>query len=368
MSTEVMSGRERILAALKMQEVDRVPCVPLIVPYTAAQFPEDAPYYLPDIMKAAGHEVWTQIVSDYNAMWVPTPDSGVRQSRSFKNGDLTITYETPVGTICEILRSGINSSMNPHVKHMICSVEDLKVFKYILEHSVMYGYSTKPIDDFNRTNTGDAGILANIIPLSPLQDFLNYKAGVDNTYYIEDEDPDLFTEVMELYHQQNLQVVRKVAEESDAEVFVQAENISSTIMSPSHYEKYVLDYDNEYADILHEHGKIHVVHMCGKLQAMFPQIAQGKFDCVSDIAPEPTGNTELWEAAGALPNHAVKGGIGVGPFTSPDPHACYLKAMEILEKTRGRRGVLLGSADSVPCGTTMEHLKEIRCAVDDFYA
>jgi len=164
-------------------------------------------------------------------------------------------------------------------------------------------------------------------------------------------------------HRQRLLQIKETARRSKAEVFVNSENTSWTTMSPAIYEKYCARQLDEYADVLHAYGKLHVVHMCGKLSCLSSVIAPGRFDAVVDIAPPPAGDVELWEAALWSDRLAVKGGIGTETFLASDPQVCYDKACEIIEKTRGQLGVLLGSGDSIPNGTSMDNLRAISRAV-----
>lgn len=368
MSTERMSGKERILAALRRQEVDRVPCVPLVVSYSQGAFRDDEPQLIPDIMRAANLDIWHQFMGDKIFSFIPMPDAGIERFTKFDRGEQINGYNTPVGTIYERVRSGIANSLNPQAKHMLETVEDLKVYYYIREHSFPWVVDTSENYNWEMSKIGDDGIIVHMAnDMSPFKNFIELLAGVENTYYMMDDDPDLFDATMNLMHEQNKQGYRMMLEQSpQCEVFGSSENISWTTMSPALYEEYTLNQLNDYADIIHEYGKIAAFHMCGKLSLLKGQLAQGKFDAISDISPAPTGDTELWEAAEWWPNIAVKGGIECNEFVADDPKIVYNKCMKILEKTQGRNGVLLGSGDSVPYGVTLEHLRAMRQAADDF--
>lgn len=367
MSTERMSGKERIMAALRKQEVDRLPCVPLVVSYSAGDFAEDQPHYIWDIMRAAGLDIWHQFMGDKLGFLYQLPDSGIKYFTKFKNGERITGYETPVGTIYERVHSGIKGSLAPQSKHMLETPEDLKVFYYVREHSIPLTLDVSENYQWESSKIGDDGIIANFaLDMTPFKNFIELLAGVENTYYLMDDEPELFDAVMDLMHEQNKQLLRNALEGSACEVFGASENISWTTMSPAYYEKYILNQLNDYADIIHEYGKINIVHMCGKLKLLSDQIKLGHFDGVGDISPGPTGDTELWEAAQLWPDMVVKGGVECMELTAENPKVCYDKAMKIQELTKGRPGVLLGSGDSVPCGTTIEHLRAIRQAADDF--
>ena len=363
MSSE-MTGKERILAALRRQPVDRVPWVPLLVPYTIAGFSKETPHRVAEAQRTVGCDIWTQSVVDRIGLWFQKPKSKINRIQYFEAGDVIAGYETPIGTITERQRSGIGSSMNAPVEYLLKTPKDLLVYKYVLENSFLFIADYTDHYEWEDKIVGDDGVITDVsIGLSPHQMFINLLAGVENTYDMQAEEPELFDEVMDIMHRQNLKQIRETAKRSKADVFVSSDNTSWTTISPKVFEKYCVRQLSEYADILHEYGKLHVIHMCGKLSYLTDLIDSCRFDCVADIAPSPTGDMELWEIANALPGMAVKGGIGCDTFLSEDPYACYEKAVECIEKTRGRPGVLLGSGDSVPNGTSLENLRAVTKAV-----
>ena len=361
-----MTGKERILAALRRQPVDRIPWAPLLVPYTIAGFPKHAPHRVAEAMRAVGCDIWTQALIDRVGIWMPKPKSGVEAIKYFAEGDLVTGYKTPEGTITQREASGCFGSMTIPVDYMITTPQDLRIYRSVLENSFLYTADISDHYDWEASCVGQDGVITDVgIGLTPFQTFVEFLAGVENTYYLLADEPVLFNEVMDLMHQQRLLQIKETAKRSKAEVFVNSENTSWTTMSPAIYKKYCASQLDDYADILHAYGKLHVVHMCGKLSCLSPLIAPGRFDAVVDIAPPPAGDTELWEAALWSPDLAVKGGIGCDVFLSSDPRVCYDKACEIIEKTRGQLGVLLGSGDSIPHGTSMENLRAISKAVEE---
>jgi len=360
-----MTGKERILAALRRQPVDRIPWVPLLVPYTITGFPKDTPHRVAEAQRAVGCDIWTQSVADRIGLWLPKNSKKVKRFQYFIEGDAVSGFETPIGTISERQRSGVGGSLNAPVEYLLKNAMDLLVYKYVLDNSFLFIADYTDHYNWEKEIVREDGVITDAgIGLSPHQLLINMLAGVENTYDMQSDEPELFDEVLEIMHRHNLQQIRETAKRSNADIFISSDNTSWTTLSPDIYKKYCEKQLSEYADILHEYGKLHVVHMCGKLSYLTKHIASCRFDCVADIAPAPTGDMELWEIADALPGMAVKGGIGCDTFISNNPRDCYDKAIECLEKTRGRKGVLLGSGDSVPNGTSLENLRAVTEAVE----
>jgi len=361
-----MTGKERILAALRQEPVDRVPWVPLLVPSTIAGFPKDAPHRVAEAQRAVGCDIWTQAVADRIGQWLPNPRSYIYRLQYFVDGDIVTGFETPEGTITGRQRSGVGGSISAPVEYMLKTPQDLRVYRYVLENSFLFVADYTDNYKWEEKIIGEDGVITDAtVGMPPYQMLITLLAGVESTNELQSEVPELFDEVMEIMHRQNLLQIRETAKRSKAEIFISSDNTSLTTISPKTYGKYCASQLSEYADVLHRYGKLHVIHMCGKLHSLTEQINASRFDCAADIAPSPTGDMELWEAAEALPNLAVKGGIGPETFISDDPEVCYSKAIEILEKTRGRLGVLLGSGGSIPSGTSIENLRAITKAVEE---
>jgi len=130
-----MTGKERILAALRRQPVDRIPWVPLLVPYTIAGFPKYTPHRVAEAMRAVGCDIWTQFIADKMGVWSPKNNKKIKQIRYFIDGDIVTGYETEIGTITERQRSGVGVSINAPVKYRLENTKELKIFRYVLENS-----------------------------------------------------------------------------------------------------------------------------------------------------------------------------------------------------------------------------------------
>ena len=69
------------------------------------------------------------------------------------------------------------------------------------------------------------------------------------------------------------------------------ENTSSTLISPDLYRTYSLPQIRDYVDVLHQHGKKAVLHMCGHLKALLPVVRETGLDGINAVTPPPVGTT-----------------------------------------------------------------------------
>ena len=383
-STEQMSTRERILAALQGKPVDRIPFVPLIDTYSVL----DLPAHIQQAMQAASSEgYWQGMLAAIREIgcdimlrhvYVTKTAGGAPHLNGFGSfkppvvtssrmeGSLLIeTLETPIGTLTGTWGFTDMHGWIPHpIKHLVTNHEELEIFAYTVEHLCL----EKPEPDFENfvkaeAAVGQAGIATTSFLNTPLMDLIETCWGLDNTYYMLHDYPDEVEAILEKLHQVQRLVVERIAE-SPAKVVIEYENTSSTLLSPKIFRKYCLPLLNEYADILHSAEKIFLVHMCGKLEAFASDLATARFDGIADISPYPTGNFTLDEAAAALPGKLLTGGIDATTFIEPDLRQVEAKISALIERIKPYPGVLLGSADTAPRGTPLETFQLVQHLVN----
>jgi uroporphyrinogen-III decarboxylase len=372
-----MTSRERILAALRKEPVDRIPFVPLIDSYTLREMP-------PEITDGATGPIMdlkTQIEAarrlgcDVNARHVPVTEpfaGGVPHLQSlgrfgapvearaeFDRGQLIEIIETPVGTLTGVWRFTDKVGWIPHmVKAVVRNYEELKIFHYAVDH-IDQEPPAQAYEQFLETDKqiGEDGIATASMFL------IEMAWGLENTYYMLQDHREEVEDIIAKLGVSLRRYVEAVAA-SPAQVVIQYENTSSTLLSPHHFRHYCLPLLNEHADILAAAGKIFLVHMCGKLRAFVDDIRQGRFDGISDIPPPSTGDLPLDEAADRLPEKVVIGGIDPNTFISRDSEFVKAEVGGLIKRIKPRRGVLLGSADTTPRGTPVENFRLIRNLVE----
>ncbi|NIM92405.1 MAG: hypothetical protein GTO18_01650 [Anaerolineales bacterium] len=381
MSTETMSSKERIMAALHHQETDRIPWSPLISGYFSLGLPESLHGNDLEVMRSIGADIIERLQS---LVYIPTlpqyipalgPTISGRVESTNAKGDLNIReirdgdqliriYETPIGSLQEIYERRDSSPwMAFPVEYKIKSLEDLEIYRYVTEAQ----YFVPSYESFITVCEliGDDGIATTPGPISPFQTLLEVELGVERFYYFLADYPDEMDGLMEIMHAKNLEACEIIAE-SPAEVVILYENISTSIMSPHMFGDYVQGHLNEYADLYHAAGMKVLVHACGKLKDIADEIGEGHYDGVCDIAPEPTGDLSLSEAKRIWGDRKVAmGGIDATAFVSLTPDTMKQHVRSICERIAGYRGVVLGSGDAVPFGTPMENLKAISDVVKE---
>ncbi len=378
-----MTPRERILAALQKQPVDRIPFVPLIGPFTLMDMPAEIkgdssgrgfdPFRMMHASRALGCDLMIRHVPVTEPLRGMTPHLGslggfgppVEAKTEFRDGQLRETLSTPVGSITGTWQFTDKVGIIPHaIKHAVNNHEELKIFHYAVDHLITEPVAAKS-DTFLKVDKaiGDDGIATTSISNSPLMFLIEMAWGLENTYYLLHDYGEEVEDIMNKLHA-SLKRYAEALAAGPAQVVIQYENTSTTLLSPKIFRKYCLPCLNEYADILTAAGKIYLIHMCGKLYDLKDDIAQGRFNGITDVPPPPTGDFPLDVAKASLPDKVVIGGIDPTTFISPDRDFVKEEVSGIIERIKPYRGVMLGSADVTPRGAQVRNFRIIRNLID----
>lgn len=343
-----LTKRERILAALHYQPVDRLPWSPLIDDYFMRSLPLQGLHMeIIEAMRYIGNDIMERHVAG------PLPEyKNVTMRTEQREGISRLYYDTPVGTIYE--ESRITGKTSFVFKHFITEPEDLKVYQYIAEHT---GYQPE-IKKFAERDRyiGEDGIATVSGTMSPVQELLQKLCGVENTVYLMYDYPDEMEELLDAMHQRNIKQYRVLAD-YPTEVVFDYEDTSSTVMSPSMFQNYSAPMIADYANILHDSGKLFITHMCGKLSAFAGMIDCGIQDGIDSVCPPETGDLYAWDARKCWGDRKVIiGGIDPSEFSRMSAAQSIEKTREIMDKMPDLDGFILSTGDAVAYGTPIENL------------
>jgi len=158
-----------------------------------------------------------------------------------------IEIYTPVGTL-RATEKYISFTFGI-TEYLIKSVEDLRVFRYLLEHC-----RVTPVPINVRT---PASSMAG--PKTPMQAFVVELAGITNTAFLMADAPGEMEEVMNLIAKIEGKIYEIAANSEISSVGI-CENISSE-NSGGYFDRYIGPQLAEWANLLHAHGKKIFIHM-----------------------------------------------------------------------------------------------------------
>ncbi|MCP5069684.1 MAG: hypothetical protein GY946_24215 [bacterium] len=374
-----MSSRERLLATFRGDPVDRIPWSPCVDTYFLSSLPEDQKLDERELHKEVGSDAMLRHVMIHAAT---APVSGAKGS-SKKNprvdsrierladGSFRSTHETKLGTLVEEFKWTPESPFVPwFTKRKLQTLEDIKIYMYGLETAIL---SPDP-EHFNQTveRLGDGGLATTSGPNSPMEHFINNEMGLEKMTYALADDSDTVEQCFEMMHELNLKAYQILAE-SEAEVVISYENLSTTLTSPKNYKRFDQRHCNDYAEICRDAGKIYLTHMCGRLSGFAEQLCNANQDGFIDVAPSPTGDVDFGKAkAGWARDKVLVGGIDATAFTglSPEEMGVYVRDLlsGIEEEAGGFHKFILGSGDALPKNTPMPVIRAVTETLRSYFA
>lgn len=342
-----MSNRERLLAALHSKEVDRLPWSPLMDGYFTRSLPlQGRRDDLIEVAKDAGCDLMERHVAN------PSEHMNGVERRQEKNGIyFSEIFETPVGSI-QMTRKETGKTSYV-IKNLIETVEDVKVYTYIAEHTDY----TPNVEAFMARDAaiGDAGIATLSGNMSPVQELLQLQAGVENTVYLLYDYPEEMKALFSAMHERNRRQYAALAE-YPCDVIFDYEDTSTTVMSRSMFQQFGMPAINDYADWAHQSGKLFITHMCGKLTGFLDEVAAGRQDGCDSICPPPTGDLCPWDARRHWGEKVLIGGIDPPELSRISAGEAARMAAEVINRVENKRGFILSTGDAVPYATPFENL------------
>ncbi len=350
-----MTPKKRLLAALRGEEVDRIPWSPFLA-YIWESFPKGIQkkgqlYFMEEIGADPLFRGFQRLFS-------------VQRNRcsiieSIKGREKLTLYETPIGKLQA--RHVYSPAGNTWfiMDHPVKTREDFKILTYLNEDMTLL----PQLDDFEKQydEVGERGLHMPLIGSegkSSLQSMLEYWVGTQELVYALMDYPETVEECLNTMQRNSIRSV-EISVESSAEAFIFWEDSSTTNISPGYFRKYTAPEINTWGRIIHNAGKYLVHHACGHLKGLLPIMGKTQIDVVESISPPPTGNMELWDARSLLPDQiGLVGGIEPTVFLNSTMEELEGYVERLLQKM-GRKRFILANSDSCPPGVTVEKFKKV---------
>jgi hypothetical protein len=360
MTTESMSSRERLTAAIAGQEVDRIPWSPCIDGYFLGDMDQV------DGFRRIGADAMLRHIINYigNAPFrlsAPVPGKTMPwDKRERKVGDESeVIYETPVGTLTERIKVNPESDNIPWTtRRRVHTIEDAKVLTWMCEQAEFVPMAG--LYEHAENRIGDDGITTISILGTPILWLLNSEVDLDTFWYLYFDHTREMEALFEAAHQMLKRMCRACAE-GPGDVVIQYDNLSTSLCSPKIWARYTPAWIDEYADILHKGEKTYLMHACGHLFQFGEMIQDLALDGLVDIATPPTGTLPDLATARRLwgPDKFIMGGIDATAQVELGPEGLKAHVARVLGSMDDGRRMALGTNDAVPKNTTWENLDAI---------
>ena len=349
------TARERWLAAINMQPVDRLPFWPKL---------DDAygRHQREPFRSMSNDELHTWIGSDPH-VGIPdiiTEKRTCTSVESVTDDDVKRTfYRAPSGELTLVQRYDEASASWHPTEFPVKTRED------VLTMTAVYEDATPELDrdklEASRAEArriGESAATAMGIGESPLMWFVEYLAGIEGAHFLLTDYRDDVETLFDAVHRNILRRAEIIGEYGPADLLYMVENTSTTLISPAQYRTYCFRHLSEYAEIIRAAGKNMVLHMCGHLKDLLPDLAKLPVKAFEAFTSPPVGNTFLEDGRAACPDVCLIGGTDAALWLRParDIIAHIERSLDALPH---HRGIVVTSAGVQPPPSTPETIREV---------
>lgn len=346
-----MQPKERLLRAIRGEEVDRTPWSPFLAYWWEAQPENVRGGDMLDFLEECGAD---PLLRGFGSTWKKFHHK-VEKRETVRGSMREEVWYTPVGKLRFLYRYSDIGNTWFLVDHPVKVKEDLKTLAWVFEHtSVEYDPSVE--EEYARI--GNRGLIMPLIGSEVktcFQSLVEHYVGTEQLTYLLADEP----EEVEACLQTMRSVSDKTAKfcvQSPCEVFLFWEDSSTTNISPAMFKRYAMPEITSWGNELHSSGKLLIHHACGHIRALLPLMAQTPVDGIESISPPPTGNIDIGEAFSLLPDTiALIGGIEPTFFENCTMPELDSRVNELLAVSKGKRYILANS-DSCPPLVSKEKL------------
>jgi hypothetical protein len=338
--SDTMTVRERWRAALKFQALDRLPFWPKI----------DASYARAQAQPYCGmsvDELHAYIGSDPHAH----TGAWYRENRTnteiieHKDGALWMTIFRAPQSDCRMIQAFDEGSQSWHpIEFPVKERDDIGVM------TTMYRDVTVELDEKKlaevRERVGQIGANAYVgatIGTSPLMDWVEHLAGVENAHFFLADYQDEVEELFDAMHTVLCRRTQVMADTCPVDALYMCENTSTTLISPDQYQRYCLKHVSDYSRITSQAGRTMILHMCGHLKALLPDIATLPVQGFEAFTSPTLGNTSLLDGRTDCPEVCLIGGTNATQWTRP-AEQIIAQLEHDLDELPHHRGLVVTSA------------------------
>jgi len=296
----------------------------------------------------------------------PSPVSIVRpcaQRKTHRTQEReTEEIQTPCGPLRTVRKRTLDAAAFLPVEPLIKDVQDLERARTLYEGVTLEVDRTALARiEALRSRYARTALLFVLVPDSPLMQLLKRDIGLADTHYLLQDHPRELEGLLEDIRLEGLRVTQKLVDVLGERIdcYVSGEDTSTTLLSPSQFRRWCVPYLNRQSEIIHARGLVHLVHMCGYLKNLLPDMARLHADGFEALTTHPVGDVTNGEIAERLGDRIVIGGMNAALWlqhSAPD-------LIELIQRWRVQgilsRNLILSSGGEMPPLVPVAKIKEV---------
>ena len=269
------------------------------------------------------------------------------------------TYNTPQGDIKNILRyDSITDSYHPEIMAIKNRNDIISMTAFFQDLRPKINEDKLEKARILAKEFGERGLVADTIGESPMMDFLEWYAGIENGQYLLADYPEEIEGLFNAMHNFLIECTRLKCQHSHADVLYFIENTSTTIISPAQFIEFCKKPLSIYAEICKSFGRRLLFHMCGHLKEILQELRDIPFLAIEALSSPPIGNTTFLDACTALPGKSFIGGTNCLTWLQ-SPSEIIFELDGYLTELENWRHIIIGTGGIIPPACSPETLTEV---------
>ena len=352
---DTMNARERWLAAMRLEPLDRLAFWPkLDGSYPRRQQGRWRDMSVGQIHEWIGSELHHCVPACVRVERTSTSVETERQDDCQQT-----TWRTPSGELRRVDRWDEGSSSWHPVEFPVKTAADVDIMRLTFEDARA---ETDPEQDqkardYVSANAGQ-NMLVTSLGVSPLMDWVQHVAGIETAHYLLADERESVEALFDAMHRLLCDMAVVIADRSPADGVYSTENTSTTLISPDMFRRYNMRYLREYGETFEAAGKMQILHQCGYLKALLPDMATLPAGATEAFTSPPVGDTRLLDGRSACPDLCLIGGTNATLWLEPAERIID-EIEEDLDALPHTRGVIVSSAGVMPPFATPEIIKQV---------
>jgi hypothetical protein len=289
---------------------------------------------------------------DVKISYVPDNKDGVNRTR--------VVYETPVGTLTALSQAGGYGSSRT-IEHPVKKLDDYRVAEFMARNTVY----EPAYDSYQKAQEqlGTDGYVLSSTCYSPLMHIEVALLGIELfcTEIIDHE-----AEIMSLYQvlwEKQRDMFRIVAK-SPCDVSLYCGNIMQDTLGPKRIEKYIVPCFKEFADVMHEEGKMLGCHLDADNSMLLEPVVRTGLDMIEAFTPPPDCDTSGAAARAAWPGKVLSLNFPSSVHLR-DAGSIGKAARQLIAEAGDRRGFIMGITEDVPWEALQRSLPAILDVIEE---
>lgn len=352
-----MTNRERILATCRQEEVDRFP-VWMKMANDTWKNSQPEPYKSMsgvDLLKEAGCDVMLN-----NSVRVDCSRPDVTVGKKAKGNEIIYIFSTPDGELTSIDLFDENTKSTHPAKYPVENKEDMKKARWLFKNTTYAVDPQAARDSEERQKQFEKDDIITISGMgpSPFMHCIEHLCGPINTVYLQMDEPELFDELIEEMHQDQVRRLSACLPNCQADTFWMSENTSTSLISPDQFKQFCMPNLKKYGQMVLDNDIVPVHHMCGTLNALLELINELPAMVNEAYTTSPLGDVSLAEGKKRMPSKALIGGTNATLWMAHED-SIVQAVSEDLDNCENKRGIFLTSAGVLTSLSSMEKTKRV---------